>query len=113
MTDRHDLGRLLVLAGLQRDGALDGLRRARMAREATQAQLAALAAGPAEGISPVAAAQSALIYQGWADRRRLEINLQLARDTAAWLEAQAAARQAFGRAQALDRIVAQFPRKGR
>ncbi len=97
-----DLARLAGLAGLIRDRRLDDLQAARLRREATQRQLGALAAGPSEGLSPVAAAQSALLYQRWVDRRRAEINLQLARDTAGWLEAQAAARVAFGRAQVLD-----------
>ncbi len=102
MTSHRDLARLSVLADLLRDRQLDDLRAARLRREATQAQLGALVAGPAEGLSPVAAAQSALLYQRWVDGRRAEINLQLARDTAAWLEAQTAARSAFGRAQVLD-----------
>ena len=102
MSKPRDLGRLAVLAGLLRDRKLDDLRATRLQREATQGRLAALVAGPAEGLSPVAAAQSALLYQRWVDGKRAEINLQLARDTAAWLEAQAAARTAFGRAQVLD-----------
>ena len=102
MSNARDLGPLAVLAGLLRDRKLDDLRAARLQREATQGRLAALGAGPAEGLSPVAAAQSALLYQRWVDGKRAEINLQLARDTAAWLEAQAMARAAFGRAQVLD-----------
>jgi hypothetical protein len=102
MSNPRDLGRLAMLAGLLRDRKLDDLRAARLRREATQARLGALVAGPATGLSPVAAAQSALLYQRWVDGKRAEINLQLARDTAAWLEAQAAARNAFGRAQVLD-----------
>ena len=99
-----DPGRLAVLAGLLRDRKLDDLRAASLRREATQARLGALVAGPATGLSPVAAAQSALLYQRWVDGKRAEINLQLARDTAAWLEAQAAARSAFGRAQVLEAL---------
>jgi hypothetical protein len=102
MSAAADLARLSSLAGLIRDRDLAALSAARAAREATQARLAGLAAGPAEGVSPVAAAQSALLYQRWVDRTRAELNLQLARDTAAWLEAQAAARRAFGRAAVLD-----------
>jgi hypothetical protein len=102
MSNPRDLGRLAVLAGLLRDRKLDELRAARLQREATQGRLAALVAGPAEGLSPIATAQSALLYQRWVDGKRAEINLQLARDTAAWLDAQAAARSAFGRAQVMD-----------
>lgn len=105
MTHRPgDLARLGTLAGLLRDARLEDLRLARQRREETQGRLAALAAGPAEGVGPLAASQAALLYQRWVDRKRAEINLQLARDTAAWLEAQAAARTAFGRADVLDRL---------
>lgn len=104
MNRARDLARLAELAGLLRDRKLDELRAARLQREATQARLAALVSGPAEGVSPLAAAQSALLYQRWVDGRRAEINLQLARDTAAWLAAQDAARAAFGRAQVMDRL---------
>ena len=113
MSNPRDLGRLAVLAGLLRDRKLDDLRAARLQREATQGRLAALVAGPAEGLSPLAAAQSALLYQRWVDGKRAEINLQLARDTAAWLEAQAAARTAFGRAQALDVLKDRLGKAGR
>jgi hypothetical protein len=103
--NRHDLARLSVLADLLRDARLEDLRLARVRREETQARLSALTAGPAEGLGPLAAAQTALLYQRWVDGKRAEINLQLARDTAAWLEAQAAARTSFGRAQVLNRLL--------
>jgi len=41
-------------------------------------------------------------YQLWADQRRAEINLTLARQTATWLEARTEAAQAFGKSQALE-----------
>lgn len=104
MSTRAELARLAVVAGLLRDHRLEELRLARQRREATQARLAALVAGKAEGVSPVAAAQTALLYQRWVDKARVEINLQLARDTVAWLEAQTGARAAFGRAQVLENL---------
>jgi hypothetical protein len=52
----------------------------------------------------VPGALAALRYAGWADARRAEINLRLARQTALWLQAQADARLAFGRADVLRRL---------
>jgi hypothetical protein len=51
-----------------------------------------------------AAVQAGLLYERWAEARRAEINLTLARQTAEWIEARDAARQAFGRADALRRL---------
>jgi hypothetical protein len=45
-----------------------------------------------------------VLYERWAEARRAEINLTLARQTAEWIEARDAARQAFGRADALRRL---------
>lgn len=55
-------------------------------------------------LSPVADQQAVLRYQNWADTRRAEINLLLARQTAEMLAARAAASQAFGKDQALQSL---------
>ena len=55
----------------------------------------------AANLPPVAASLVALRYQAWADLRRRELNLVLARQTAEWIAAQEAARTAFGKAEAL------------
>lgn len=111
MTNPRDLGRLAELAGLLRDRKLDDLRAARLQREATLGRLAALVAGPAEGVLPIAAAQNALLYQRWVDGKRAELNQQLSRETAVWMDAQAAARVAFGRAQVLDVLTDRIAKK--
>jgi hypothetical protein len=52
-------------------------------------------------LEPIVAAQIGLEYERWADARRAELNLVIARQTAAWLEARGEAQAAFGRVQAL------------
>ena len=44
-------------------------------------------------------------YQLWADQRRSDINLTLARQTVTWTEARQDAARAFGRDQALNRLI--------
>ncbi|NJM81760.1 MAG: hypothetical protein HC844_04030 [Tabrizicola sp.] len=46
-----------------------------------------------------------MTYQRWADLRRMELNDVIARQTVTWIEAQAEARLAFGRNQALAGLV--------
>jgi hypothetical protein len=88
------------------DHRLSGLRAAADRREKSRMQIAALdmAAEPAD-LPTVAAGQVALRYQLWADVRRSELNTVLARQTAEWLTARDEARQAFGRAEALQAII--------
>jgi hypothetical protein len=107
MSAPERLARLAGLAALIRDLRLADLERAGQARAESRARLAGLALEPIEAdLGPIAAAQAELRYQSWAEARRAEINLTLARQTAEWLEARDAARQAFGRAEALRTLVA-------
>lgn len=101
---RKELERLHALAQMQFDAAQLTLRKAAEDRDTSLALIAGLEVPPAEGLTPVAAAMASMQYQLWADRRRAELNLTLARQTAQWLEAQGAARQAFGRKDALGRL---------
>lgn len=102
MTDR--IARLAMIADLMRDRALMDLRRAAEARAASRALL--------DRINPAAVAvaedpadwRNAVLHQTWADARRSEINLLLARQTAAWIEARHAAARATGRARVLDKL---------
>ena len=104
MTRTAQLLQLKHLADLMLDSQLAQVRTAAAAMATSEARLSALArpvAAP-EGIGDIAAGLTALSYQRWADARRAEVNLVLARQTVAWIEACDAARLSFGRKQALQ-----------
>lgn len=103
MSQKQQLAKLQQIAGLMLDSRLAALQTAARAKAESEAQLAGLAvamAAPAD-ISAVAAERAALNYQRWADARRAELNLLLARQTVTWMEARDAARLAFGKTEAL------------
>ena len=96
---------LVEISQLMLDHKLAALTRAAAAREESRTRLAGLSRPLAETDLPLAAAaQAGLLYERWAEARRAEINLTLARQTVEWIEARDAARQAFGRADALRRL---------
>ena len=86
------------------DHRLGQLHTAAAELERSRAQLAAInrAARPAEDLGPVVAERVALAYDRWADARRSELNLVIARQSASWIEARSDAQGAFGRVQALQ-----------
>lgn len=104
MTKGKDLARLIQLAGMVLDQRLANLHEAATQRARSLARLDDLNQMPAEGLSVLEAAQAELRYNRWADARRAEINLTLARQTATWMEARAAAAQAFGRNEVLKSL---------
>jgi hypothetical protein len=110
MIRREQLDRLGALAKLILDLRLADVQAAGKARDQSLGHLRALAAAPAQDLDPVAAALTDLRYQQWADLRRGEINLTLARQTATWMEAQGRARHAFGQAEVLQKL--QSARRG-
>ncbi|WP_102224049.1 hypothetical protein [Acidimangrovimonas sediminis] len=104
MKDARKLAALGRLSQMRLDAELARLRAAARAREASLAALEALKA-PDESpgdLSPVAAGLAQLSYRRWAEARRAEINVTLARQTAEWAEARDRAALAFGRTQSLD-----------
>jgi post-segregation antitoxin (ccd killing protein) len=113
MTRRTDLTRLASLAGLMLDHRLGQLRSRADALEHSRMQLTAInqTNHPAD-LDPVTSARVGLDYERWADARRAELNLVIARQTAAWHEARAEAQTAFGRLQALRGLSAR-QEKGR
>ncbi len=102
MSKASDLARLAQVAQLMLDQRLGQLRTAAADLERSRMQLSAInqAAQPAD-LEPVTAEKVALTYARWADQRRSELNLVIARQTAGWLEARTDAQTAFGRVQAL------------
>jgi len=100
---KQTLSRLTTLGQLLLDARLAELHHAAEARNASLARLADLnRPSSATGLSEIATMDVAMRYQRWADQRRAEINLTLARQTASWLDARAEAARAFGKSQALD-----------
>lgn len=111
MSRAERLAQLARLAGMIRDLRLADLEAAGRARDESRRRLAGLKLEPRPSdLGAIAAARAEVRYQAWAEARRAEINLTLARQTAEWLEAQDAARTAFGRAIALKALAS---RRGR
>jgi hypothetical protein len=106
MTQKEDLAKLRLISDLMLEMRLARLTAAAHAKQQSEDQLAGLArtSGLTVGIQPVAAQLAALNYQRWAESRRAEINLVLARQTAEWIDARDAARTAFGRAEVVGKL---------
>ena len=103
MNDREKLRRLGQISALLRGAKLHALQGAALARQESLDRLAALdASQPAADLPAITAEEVALRYAVWADQRRTEINMGLARQTAAWHHAQTEAAQAFGRDQVVQ-----------
>ncbi len=103
---KHKLAQLRRLSDMVFDAQQLRLSAAARSRQESLDLLASLATPPAQDLDPLTAARADLRYQLWADQRRAEINLNLARQTAAWHEAQVETRHAFGRTEALRLLAA-------
>ena len=105
MKDRERLAQLTMLSQLVLDTRLMALRVASLARQQSLDHLTDLdRPQPETDLSPVVAGEVAMRYQLWADQRRSDINLTLARQTVTWTEARQDAARAFGRDQALNQL---------
>lgn len=101
----RQIARLRQITDLMLDARLADLKTAAAARDTSLDRLADLQRPSlATDLAGLAAAEVEMRYQRWADQRRAEINLTLARQTAVWLEARDAAAVAFGKSQALDML---------
>ncbi len=103
----QDLHRLKELADLMLDVRLQALRATADAKAKSEAALGALArpADKTDDLVGASAQLAALAYGRWANARRAEINQVLARQTGQWIEARDAAKIAFGKADALRRLM--------
>jgi hypothetical protein len=105
MRDAEKLQRLKQIGALLRDTRLMELERAARARQTSLDRLAELERpATSTDLPPVVAGEVAMRYALWADQRRTEINLVLARQTVAWVEARQEAALAFGRDQVLGKL---------
>lgn len=105
MSDKEKLLRLAQVSSLMLDTKMLALERAARARQNSLDRMAELnrPATPTD-LPLVAAAEVALRYALWADQRRSEINLLLARQTVEWVEARQEAARAFGRNQVVQKL---------
>jgi hypothetical protein len=100
--NRDNLSRLLALSAMVQDLRLAELSQAEAARAKSVAALSRLDMPPPEtDLDPVAAGRVQVSYARWADIRRRELKATITRQTETCLAAQAQARTAFGRQQAL------------
>ena len=107
MNQANDLNRLADLAQLMLDHRLGQLRVSAGQLEQSKMQLSAINRSPEPmDLDPILTARVGLGYDRWADVRRAELNLVIARQTAHWLEARSEAQTAFGRVQALHGLAA-------
>ena len=106
MTKKDQMRRLQQVAGLMFDSKLADLRAKARAVQQTKDHLTDLVTKPADApdMPQIATAVAGLRYERWADVRRADLNLTLARQTAEWLDARDAARLAFGKTQALEAV---------
>lgn len=113
MTNPKELKRLGQLTDMVLQLRLADLRNAALRREECLACLEAIADSPptATGLDGVAPDLARLTYQRWVDNRREELNRQLARKTAEWLEAFDSAKASFGKDQALRQIAGRRPQR--
>lgn len=105
MNRKEKTKQLQQLATMLRDRDLAALRRSAAGCAATRALLAGLEAAPAPDLEPLTAARVQQAHQIWADRRRAALNLQLARQTAEWLNCRQQAAHGFGKAEVLSRLI--------
>lgn len=102
MSTSHDMTRISELAELMLEHRLGLLRKTRNDLDRSKQQLQAIdsAAEPAD--LPLVAGQAVgLTYERWANVRRADLNLVIARQTVSWISAREDAGTAFGRLQVL------------
>lgn len=105
MNDREKLGRLQQVSQVLLDVRLLALDQTARARQASLDHLAELNKPAIQtDLTPIVAGEVAMRYENWADHRRSEINLVLARQTADWVEARQNAALAFGRNSVIGKL---------
>lgn len=112
MTKAQDMTRIAELAQLMLDHRLSQLRMARTELDRSKSQLQAINAAAEPADLPLVAAHTVgMSYQRWADVRRSDLNLVIARQTAGWIGAREEAGAAFGKLQALRGLAEKLNRK--
>lgn len=106
MSAPKQLAQLQSLAQMILDAELAQLRTVARARSETLAHLSDLKTPDVQMDDQmgVAEVKATLAYQLWADQRRAELNVTLARQTAQWMDRRDTARYAFGKADVLNTL---------
>ncbi len=105
MSHREKLDQMRQISRLMLDVKLFALEQAARARQTSLDHLAELnKPHPAPDLNPVVAGEVRVRFEHWADLRRSDINLTLARQTAVWAEARQDAAQAFGRDSVIGKL---------
>jgi hypothetical protein len=105
MKDREKLAQLRHISQVLLEVRLLALDQAAKARQTSLDHLAELNTPAAQtDLNPIVAGEVTLRYENWADHRRSEINLVLARQTADWVEARQNAALAFGRNSVIGKL---------
>lgn len=108
MTTTKKLEPLRQIADVILDQRLLALRAANAARHDTERKIASLEVlGGWDDCALQSSAKAEMLYQAWADVRRRDLNLQLAKQTVTKIEAEDAARLAFSRQTALAKLAVQ------
>lgn len=108
MSDLARLRALRQISELIRERDISGLSKAQAQKSKTEALLRALDHGQGPtNLGTAAEGQVVERFGLWTANRRIMLNQQLARDTAAWMEARDAAQKAFGRAEVLQNLLMQ------
>ncbi|GLS85193.1 hypothetical protein GCM10010873_01660 [Cypionkella aquatica] len=115
MSQKQQLAKLEQLSSLLLDIRLTTLQAAARAKLESETQLAGLTlpSYAPHDLSEIAAAMTALNYERWADARRAELNMLLARQTVTLMEARDAAREAFGKKHALGGLAQKLANRKR
>lgn len=110
MMRRGEIARLRSLTDMVLQVQLASLKSAIRARQKTQDQIAGLqtAAPEIDENTEISDALAMLQYQHWAERRRSELSVILASQTAYYLAARDHAQLAFGKVQGIDSLAARF-----
>lgn len=106
MNDTARLRALKQIADLLSERDIARLSKAQNQKAQTEGLLRALdQTHEPTNLALAASAKVVERYGHWTSNRRIALNQQLARDTAAWLGARDAAQQAFGRAEVLKKLL--------
>jgi hypothetical protein len=104
MSQLAKIKRLQQISDLILEKHLEQLRTTAAARNTSLQRLQDLTLHTDPDLIPPHFAKLQARYEGWAEKRRGEVNIMLARQTAEWMEQKDTALGAFGRAQNLRKL---------